>query len=123
MKAVFDKAKLIGALTPAAGISQIKNTLQVIEGLLFECPPDPSMGAFDGDGTDMCRISAFDLEKGLRNTVECKIFGEGKYVINASKILQIVRALPDGEITIEVDDNCRAVLSGGSSSFEISVSP
>ena len=123
MKVVFDKSELLSAIIPAAGISQIKNTLTTIEGLLFECPPDIKMGDFDGDTTDMCRISAFDLEKGLRTSLKCKIYEEGKYVINASKILQIVRALPDGEITIEIDNSLRAVVSGGNSSFEISVSP
>lgn len=123
MKATFDKAQLLAAIAPAAGISQIKNTLTTIEGLLFECPPDPKMGSFDGDGSDMCRISAFDLEKGLRTTLPCTIEREGKYVISGSKILQIVRALPDGEITIDIDESLRAVISGTSGSFEISVSP
>ena len=123
MKVTFNKAELISAIAPAAGISQIKNTLTSVEGLLFECPPDPKMGDFDGDGANMCRISAFDLEKGLRCAVECKIFKEGKYVISGSKILQIVRALPDGEVTIDIDSSLRAVISGGNSSFEISVAP
>ena len=123
MKVVFDKSELIAAITPAAGISQVKNTLTNIEGLLFECPPDPKMGAFDGDSANMCRISAFDLEKGLRTSLPCHIYNEGKYVINGSKILQIVRALPDGEIIVDIDDTLRAVVSGGNSSFEISVSP
>ena len=123
MKVSFNKADLIAAVAPAAGISQIKNTLTSIEGLLFECPPDPKMGDFDGDGSNMCRISAFDLEKGLRTSVECKIYRQGKYVISGSKILQIIRALPDGEITIDIDSSLRAVITGGNSSFEISVSP
>ncbi len=123
MKATFDKAQLLAAIAPAAGISQIKNTLTTIEGLLFECPPDPKMGSFDGDSTNMCRISAFDLEKGLRTSLPCTIHREGKYVISGSKILQIVRALPDGEITIDIDSSLRAVISGTSGSFEISVSP
>ncbi len=123
MKVTFDKAELIAAISPAAGISQIKNTYTTIEGLLFECPPDPKMGDFDGDIANTCRISAFDLEKGLRTSLDCKIYREGKYVISGSKILQIVRALPDGEVTIDIDSSLRAEISGGNSSFEISVSP
>ena len=123
MKVTFDKAELLSAITPAAGISQIKNTLTTIEGLLFECPPDPKMGDFDGESSNMCRISAFDLEKGLRTSVECTIHREGKYVISGSKILQIVRSLPDGDVTIDIDPSLRAVISGVSGSFEISVAP
>ena len=123
MKVTFDKNELIAAVGPAAGISQIKNTLTTIEGLLFECPPDPKMGDFDGDATNMCRVSAFDLEKGLRTSLECTIHEEGKYVISGSKLLQIVRALPDGDVTIDIDASLRATISGGNSSFEISVYP
>lgn len=123
MKVVFDKAKLIAALTPASGISQIKNTLSTSEGILFECPPDKNFGEFEGESENVCRISAFDLEKGLRTSVECKIYKEGKYILNTSRIMQIVRALPDGDITIDIDENMRAKVSGGNSNFEISVDP
>ena len=101
MKATFDKQALLAALVPAAGISQTKNTLANVDGLLFECPPNPKYGDYDGEDPSVCRISAFDLEKGLRTVVPCKIYEDGLFVINTSKILQIVRALPDGEITME----------------------
>ena len=66
MKVTFDKAKLLAALLPAAGISQVKNTLTTVEGLLFECPPREKYGKFEGDLSSTCRISAFDLDKGLQ---------------------------------------------------------
>ncbi len=122
MKVTFDKEKLLAAIGPAASISQVKNTLTSVEGLLFECPADEKRGKVEEEETGLTRISAYDLEKGLRTTVECKVFEEGSYVINASSILQIVRAMPDGEITLDIDDKMRAVISGGQSSFEISVS-
>ena len=92
MKATFDKQKLLAAITPAAGISQTKNTLTSVDGLLFECPPNPKYGDYDTDNPNLCRISAFDLEKGLRTTVECNVYEKGMFVINTVKILQIVRA-------------------------------
>jgi len=119
MKVTFDKQDLLAALTSAAGISQVKNTITTIEGLLFECPPNEKFGQYDGEDENVCRISAFDLEKGLRMTVECNIFEEGTYIINTGKILQIVRALPDGKITIEIDEKNKVTVSSGQSSFEI----
>ena len=119
MKVTFDKAKLLAALLPAAGISQVKNTLTTVEGLLFECPPREKYGKFEGDLTSTCRISAFDLDKGLQTTVECAIQEEGIYCINTSKILQIVRVMPEGEVAIEIDDRNRVKVTGGQSSFEI----
>lgn len=123
MKATFDKQKLLAALTPAAGISQTRNTLVSVDGLLFECPPDPKFGDTDENRPNSCRISAFDLEKGLRTTVECEIEEEGLFVINTVKILQIIRAMPDGKVTLTIDDKCRVRITGGQSSFDITATP
>ena len=123
MKVTFDKQKLLGAIVPAASISTTKNTLATVEGLLFECPPNPKFGEYDGEDPNVCRISAFDLEKGLRTTVECSIYEEGLYVLNTSKILQIVRALPDGDVTLDIDERGHVTISGGYSQFEITASP
>ena len=123
MKATFDKQKLLAAITPAAGISQTKNTLTSVDGLLFECPPHPKYGAYDTDNPNLCRISAFDLEKGLRTTVECTVYEKGMFVINTVKILQIVRALPDGEVTLDIDARGHVNISCGMSHFEITATP
>ena len=123
MKVTFEKQKLMAALAPAAGISQTKNTLVSVDGLLFECPPNKKYGDYDLDNPNLCRISAFDLEKGLRSTVECNVYEEGLFVINTQKILQIVRALPDGDVTLEIDQNGRVKITGGYSQFEIGATP
>lgn len=123
MKVTFEKSKLLGALGPAAGISQTKNTLVSVDGLLFECPPNKKYGDYDLDNPNLCRISAFDLEKGLRSTIECNVYEEGLFVINTQKILQIVRALPDGDITLEIDSTGKVQISGGYSKFEIAATP
>lgn len=123
MKVTFEKSKLMSALAPAAGISQTRNTLVSVDGLLFECPPNKRYGEYDLDNPNLCRISAFDLEKGLRTTIECNVYEEGLFVINTQKILQIVRALPDGDITLEIDEGGRTKISGGYSQFEIPATP
>lgn len=119
MKVTFDKQTLLSALIPASSISQSKNTLVEVDGLLFECPPNPKFGDYDTDNKNACRISAFDLEKGLRITIDCNVYEEGIYVINTVKILQIVRAMPDGNITINIDAEGHVDITGGMSHFEI----
>lgn len=123
MKVTFSKKKLMAALTPAAGISQTKNTYASCDGLLFECPPDKRFGDYDLGNPDLCRISVFDFEKGLRTTIECTVHEKGMCVIHTQSILQIVRALPDGEITMDIDANGGAVLSGGKVNVRISAGP
>ena len=123
MKVTFDKQKLLSALTPAASISQSKNTLVSVDGLLFECPPNEKYGDVENTNKNQCRISAFDLEKGLRCTIDCNVYEEGMFIINTVKILQIVRSLPDGNITIEIDESAHVNITAGMSHFEITASP
>ena len=114
MKVYFDRDTLIAAATPAAGIASIKNTASNIEGILLECP---------GEDEDTCRITAYDMEKGMRTAIPCRVEEPGKIVVKAQNLLQIIRALPEGEILIAVDENWRATISQGKSSFEIAVMP
>ncbi len=123
MKVMFDKKELLSALIPAAGISQAKNTYIACDGLLFECPPEQSTGNSAADSPDRCRISAFDFEKGLRTVIGCTVHEPGKFLLNTQSVLQIVRALPDGEITLEIDRNGAAVISGGKVNFRLSANP
>ena len=115
MKVTFNRETLLQAIIPAAAIAPGRNTLPAIEGIFFECPGEE-------DGT--CQITAYDMEKGMRTSIPCKISEKGKFVINSQNILQIVKALPDGDIDIVIDDKNRATISGGNSSFkDISSTP
>ena len=114
MKVVFDRDKLLAALGPAAAIAPGKKTIASVEGILFECP---------GDEPGTCRLTAYDMEKGLRTFVEAKSMTDGSFIINSQNILQIVRSMPSGDITIDIDDKNRAKITGGSSFFEIGSIP
>ena len=113
MKIIIDRDVLIAALSPATGFNISKNTVSYADGVLFECPADEN-------NTNVCRITAYDLDKGMITTCECTIVEEGKNIINTQKLLQIIRAMPQGQITITVDDKCRTVIESGTSRFEIS---
>ncbi len=110
MKAIFNRDILLSALAPAAAVAPAKNTISTIEGILFECP---------GDEDGMCRITSYDMEKGLRTSIAADIIEEGKYIINSQNILQIVRSMPSGDITIEIDEKSRVKITGGTGYFEI----
>lgn len=110
MKVIFDKGELLSALIPAAGMVPGHNSAAATDGILFECP---------GEEPGTCRISAYDMEKGVRTSVPAKIMDEGSFILNTQKILQIVRSLPDGDIEIDINSEYKAKISSGSSSFEI----
>lgn len=110
MKVIFDKGELLSALIPAAGVVPGHNSAAAIDGILFECP---------GEEPGTCRISAYDMEKGVRTTIPAKIMDEGNFILNTQKIIQIVRSLPDGDIEIDISQDYKAKISSGASSFEI----
>ncbi len=113
MKVIFEKEKLLAALIPAAAIAPNRNTNYILECVLLDC---------DTDEENVCRITSYDMEKGLRTSVECEIIEKGCYALNSQNILQIVRSMPDGEILLEVDERNRAKISNGNTSFEIGAS-
>ena len=114
MKAVFDRDELLTALIPASGIVPGRNTSANIDGILFECP---------GEEPGSCRLSVYDLEKGMRTVIGANIMSEGKYILNTQKVLQIVRSFPAGEVMISVDNSMKATISAGNGTFEISALP
>jgi DNA polymerase-3 subunit beta len=108
MKIIFEKAALLEALTPAMGSVSNKNTMNSTEGFLIE-----------SEGDSKCIVSAYDLEKGMRLSVACKVVEGGSYIIKADKLVSIVRAMPENEITVEVDKRNVTKVSSGRSSYEL----
>ncbi len=120
MKVRFDKKKLMEVLDPASSISQTKNTLMTVDGLLFECPPDRNYGEYDVENPDSCRISAFDLDKGMRACIECEVIEPGAFVVNTQSIKQRINILPEGNVDFDIDENGILKIVGGNTKYEVS---
>ncbi|MBQ3183203.1 MAG: hypothetical protein IJB57_06000, partial [Clostridia bacterium] len=108
MKAIFEKSVLLDAILPALGSVSGKNTIPAIEGINLNCTEE-----------GVCVVTAYDLEKGYRTEISCDVVRAGNYIINAQKLCQIVRAMPSGFITLEIDTNNIAKIISGKSEFEI----
>lgn len=110
MKIVFSKQKLLDKLYPAMGTVSTKNTIPSIEGVLMETL-----------GRNKVRLSTYDMNKGVRATLEAEdVIEEGSYIINASRLLSILKVLSGDTVTIEVDENFHAKISAGRASFSLS---
>lgn len=110
MKIIFDKNTLLAKLHPAMSTVSNQKTIASIEGVLIE--------TLDGNRV---RLSTYDMNKGIRAIVEAKeIVRSGSYIINAQRLLQIIKVLGEDEITISVDENFTATVSGGRASFSLS---
>ena len=85
-----------------------KGTITAIEGVLLE--------TVDGQ----IRISTYDMTKGVRSTFDAiEIEREGKFIINAQRLYQTVRVMPEDEITIDVNDKLNCTISSGKASFSM----
>ena len=105
MKIVFRKEIICAAVAPLmSGVSN-KMTLAATEGILIEASLP-----------NTCVMTTYDIEKGVRITIEADVIEAGSAIISASKFNQIVRVMDGGDITLTVDDrNCATVVSGRSS--------
>ena len=109
MKFTVQKSSLMKMLTPAMGTVSNKNTITSIEGVLIE--------TFDDN---RIQISTYDMNKGFRATIETvSIEREGSFIINAQRLYQTVRVLPDDEITFDIDDKLSCRISCGKASFSM----
>lgn len=113
MKIRFDKTLLLSTLLPMAGAVSGRNTIPAIEGFHFEP---------NADG-ESCTIVAYDLEKGFKTAIPAQIDEGSDCIINAPKLLQILKLLPEGEVTITVSENKIANISVGKSEFELYALP
>lgn len=112
MIAVFEKEVLLNALIPAMYTVSGKNTLPATEGVHLTCTEE-----------GICKIQTYDLEKGIRTSIECEVEKAGSCIINAQKLLQIVKTMPSGPIKISVDSSYKTVIESGLSHFDIKCLP
>ncbi len=105
MKIVFRNNEINTAVVPLmSGVSN-KAVLQATGGILIEAIMP-----------NTCILTTYDLEKGVRITMQADIIEVGRAVISASKFSQIVRVMEGDDITLTVDDHmCATVVSGRAS--------
>lgn len=109
MKFTVLKSDFMNVLTPAMGTVAGKNLITAIEGVLIETLDDGQI-----------RISTYDMDKGVRATfTPISIEEEGKFIINAQRLYQTVRVLPEDEVTIEVNEKLNCIISSGKASFSM----
>lgn len=112
MIAVFDKNVLLNSLIPAMSTVSGKNTIPTLEGIHLKCTLD-----------NRCAIESYDLEKGLRTFCECEVEREGSCIINAQRLLQIIKVMPEGPIKITVESSHKTIIESGLSYFDIKSLP
>ena len=89
MKIVFRNEEINAAVGPLmSGISS-KTMLAATGGILIEAKMP-----------NLCIMTTYDLEKGVRVCMEADVIEVGRAIISASKLSQIVRVMDGNEITL-----------------------
>ncbi len=108
MKIIFNRQQISNAVAPLMCAVSGKATLNAIEGILIDAA---------ADGT--CTLTTFDLEKGMRITIQANVEEPGCYILNAQKFSQTVRVMEGEEVTLTVSDTLQACIACGKSSHRM----
>ncbi len=110
MKFTVKRDVFTEALITAMGTVSKKNTITNIEGFLIEALDDGNI-----------QISSYDMTKGIRLKIEAEeIEREGRYIINAQRLMQAVRSLSEETVEIDVDASFNCTVRSGKASFSMS---
>ena len=112
MKIIFNRSKVSAAIAPLMYTVSGKSTLNSADGILIEAK-----------FPDVCVMTTFDLDKGIRIVIEAKVLEEGSYIINAQKFNQTLRVMSGDEISLSVDNKMVASIVSGKSSHKMSALP
>lgn len=108
MKLVFTKSNLSKAVGIVMKAVPTRTTMTILECILIDAT------------TNKIKFTSNDMELGIETIVEGEIVEKGKIAIDAKLFSEIVRKLPDNDITIETDSNYTAVITCEKSKFNIS---
>ncbi len=111
MKFTISREVLLQPLSQVIGVVERRQTLPVLANFL--------LSARDGNLT----VTGTDMEVELISTVQTDISQDGEITVPARKMVDIVKALPDGaNISFSVSDD-KATLSAGRSRYTLSTLP
>jgi len=107
MKFKCEREKFMKGLQKAQSITTVKSTLPILANVLIEAEKDG------------IRLSATDLEVGMKCTVPTEVKKTGAITLPARKLYEIIRELPQESVEIDVDSENRCTIKSGKSMFKI----
>lgn len=107
MKLVFTKSNLNKAVGIVMKAVPTRTTMNILECILIDAT------------TNEIKFTGNDMELGIETIVEGEIIKKGKIAIDAKLFSEIVRKLPDNDITLTTDSNNNALITCEKSKFNI----
>ena len=107
MKLVCSKSDLLNGVQIVSKAVPSKTTMSILECILV----DASKG--------IIKLTANDTELGIDTIIEGNIIEKGIVALDAKIFFEIIRKLPDSDITIETDSNYNTIITCEKSVFNI----
>ena len=107
MKMICSKPDLLNGLQVVSKAVPSKTTMTILECILVDC----TGGSI--------KLTANDMELGIETIISGDILEEGIIALDAKIFLEIVRKLPDNDITIVTDSNYRTTITCEKAKFDI----
>ena len=107
MRFTCEKSFLLQGLNIAGRTVAQKSNLSVIEGILCKAGHDLS-------------LTGYNMETAITYSVEADIADPGECILPAKLFGDIIRRLPEGPVTVVVDDSYKISIRAGYASFTIS---
>ena len=93
MKLICSKSNLLKGVTIVSKAVPSKTTMSILECILIDA------------STNEIKLTANDMELGIETRIEGEILQKGIIAVDAKVFSEIVRKLPDNDVTIETDNN------------------
>ena len=93
MKFICYKDKMLKALNSVVKGVASKTTMPILEGILIQT------------NDNEIKLTTYDLEIGIEYVIESEVEEQGSTVVNAIMFSEIIRKLPDTQISISVNNN------------------
>ena len=107
MRFTCEKSMLVAGLNIASRTVAQKSSLSVIEGILCHA----------GDGLT---LTGYNMETAITYQIDAEVTEAGRCILPARLFGDIIRRLPEGPVTVLVDDNYKISIRAGYASFTIS---
>ena len=107
MKLVCEKDNILKAINSVTKAVATKTTMPVLEGILIQT------------NDDEVKLTTYDLEIGIEYVIHCEVKEQGATVVNAIMFSEIIRRLPDSEISISLDDKNLLVIECEGSLYKL----
>ncbi|MGN0632475.1 MAG: DNA polymerase III subunit beta [Oscillospiraceae bacterium] len=107
MRFICKKDTLSEALTNVSKAVSDKSSIPVLEGIKFTLK------------NNILELTGYDLEIGIRTQIEVSSADSGSFVAGARIFSEMVRKMPDDDISIDINDNYIITIESGVTSYNL----